>query len=132
MQCQNILKMKKSILSILFITLFLTSFTAETSNPAAKGKIRENNAVASIPTATLTGKVIDLNTGEALAGVEVAIEGSKVKVHSDLDGNFKFENLQPGEYNLIASYISYNKSFIEKLEVGKSNQSLDIKLQSAN
>lgn len=124
--------MKKSILSFLLITFFLISFAAETTNTVTKGKVRESNTTASTPTATLTGKVIDLNTGEALAGVEVAIEGSNVKVHSDLDGNFKFDNLQPGEYNLIASYISYNKSFIEKLEVGKANQSLNIKLQSAN
>ena len=124
--------MKKSILSFLLITFFLISFAAETTSTVTKGKVRESNTTASTPTATLTGKVIDLNTGEALAGVEVAIEGSNVKVHSDLDGNFKFDNLQPGEYNLIASYISYNKSFIEKLEVGKANQSLNIKLQSAN
>jgi uncharacterized surface anchored protein len=123
--------MKKSLITMLFITFVAVTF-AVNNNAANKGKTTETSVSTAAGSVSIAGKVIDLNSGEALAGVEVTIEGSSKKVHTDLDGNFKIENLQPGEYNVIASYISYNKSFIEKLEIGKSNQALNIKLQSAN
>ncbi len=124
--------MKKSLLTILFVSIFAITFAINNESSTAKGKSTETTASAPLAAVSISGKVIDLNSGEALAGVEVTIEGSTKKVHTDLDGNFTIENLKPGAYNVIASYISYNKSFIEKLEVGKPNQSLDIKLQSAN
>jgi len=124
--------MKKSLLTLLFASIVAVSFAINNGNSAGKSKASETSASAPAANVSISGKVIDLNSGEALAGVEIAIEGSTKKVHTDLDGNFTVENLKPGAYNVIASYISYNKSFIEKLEVGKPNQSLDIKLQSAN
>lgn len=124
--------MKKALLSIFVVTVFASAFATVSDKSENKGKTTELSVSSAVTTVSITGKVIDLNSGEALAGVEVAIEGSSKKVHTDFDGNFKIENLQPGAYNVIASYISYNKSFVEKLEVGKSNQPLNIKLQSAN
>ena len=123
--------MKKAFFSLLFISVVAFSFAAN-NDVANKGKTKETTTPNSVSSASIAGKVIDLNSGETLAGVEVTIEGSTKKVLTDLDGYFKIEGLQPGAYNVIASYISYNKSFIEKLEIGKSNQTLNIKLQSAN
>lgn len=120
------------MLTLLFVSVVALTFATSNENAATKSKSTESTASAPAASVSISGKVIDLNSGEALAGVEVTIEGSAKKVHTDLDGNFTIENLKPGAYNVIASYISYNKSFIEKLEVGKPNQSLDIKLQSAN
>ena len=122
--------MKKSLLTLSFIAAVAIAFAGNTGNFENKNKSTETtsaNAVVSI-----SGKVIDFTSGEALAGVEVAIEGSSQKVHTDFDGNFKIDNVKPGSYNLIASYISYKKSFIEKLDIEKSNKELNIKLQSAN
>jgi hypothetical protein len=124
--------MKKTLLTLFIVSVLTSAFAVNNDRAANKGKTTEA-IVATAPAAvSISGKVIDLTSGEALVGVEVSIEGSTTKVHTDFDGNFKIENLQPGAYNLIASYISYNKSFVEKLEVGKSNQALNIKLQSAN
>jgi len=122
--------MKKTLLTLSFLAAVVFAFAENNGNSANKNKSNESvtaNAVVSI-----SGKVIDFTSGEALAGVEVAIEGSTQKVHTDFDGNFKIDNVKPGSYNLIASYISYKKSFIEKLDVEKPNQELNIKLQSAN
>jgi hypothetical protein len=122
--------MKKALLTLSLLAAVVFAFADNNGNSANKNKSNEivpANAVVSI-----SGKVIDFTSGEALAGVEVAIEGSTKKVHTDFDGNFKIDNVKPGSYNLIASYISYNKSFIEKLDVVKPNQELNIKLQSAN
>jgi hypothetical protein len=122
--------MKKILLTLSFFVAVVFAFAGNNGNSENKNKATE--AVSANAIVSISGKVIDFTSGEALAGVEVAIEGSSKKVHTDFDGNFKIENLKPGSYNLIASYISYNKSFIEKLDIDKSNKELNIKLQSAN
>jgi len=122
--------MKKTLLTLSFLAAVVFTFAGNTGN--SENKTKSTETASAIATVSISGKVIDFTSGEALVGVEVAIEGSTKKVHTDFDGNFKIDNVKPGSYNLIASYISYNKSFIEKLDVEKSNQKLNIKLQSAN
>jgi len=122
--------MKKALLTLSFLAAVVFAFADNNGNSANKNK--SNETVSANTAVSISGKVIDFTSGEALAGVEVAIEGSTKKVHTDFDGNFKIDNVKPGSYNLIASYISYKKSFIEKLDVVKPNQELNIKLQSAN
>ena len=122
--------MKKTLLTLSFLAAVVFAFAGIKGNSENKNKSTET--VSANASVSISGKVIDFTSGEALAGVEVAIEGSTKKVHTDFDGNFKIENLKPGSYNMIASYISYNKSFIEKLDIEKSNRELNIKLQSAN
>jgi len=122
--------MKKALLTLSFLAAVVFAFADNNGNSANKNK--SNETVSANAVVSISGKVIDFTSGEALAGVEVAIEGSSQKVHTDFDGNFKIDNVKPGTYNLIASYISYKKSFIEKLAVEKPNQELNIKLQSAN
>ena len=122
--------MKKTLLTLSFLAAVAFAFAGNNGNSANKNK--SNETVSANAVVSISGKVIDFTSGEALAGVEVAIEGSSKKVHTDFDGNFKIDNVKPGSYNLIASYISYKKSFIEKLDVEKPNQELNIKLQSAN
>jgi protocatechuate 3,4-dioxygenase beta subunit len=88
-------------------------------------------AVNSDNTATvaLSGTVLDSNSGELLVGVEVQIEGTETKTYTDFDGNFTFDNMKPGEYKLVANYISYKKC-TETLKVdGKENQ-VKIKLEN--
>ena len=90
-------------------------------------------AVNSDNTATvaLSGTVLDSNSGELLVGVEVKIEGTNTKTYTDFDGNFSFDNMKPGEYKLVANYISYKKC-TETLKVdGKENQ-VKIKLENSN
>ena len=68
-------------------------------------------------------------TGEALTGVEISIDGLDKKVYSDFDGNFTISNLAPGEYDIVASYISYKKSLVEDFKADVSKQ-IQIKLQA--
>ena len=124
--------MKKLLFTVLLGMVVTFAIAANAENVTVKSKSTETAVPAPAPSNSVSGKVIDLNSGEALVGVEISIEGSKTKTYTDLDGNYKIDNLPAGSYNVIASYISYSKSFIEKLEVKKSNQELNIKLQSAN
>jgi hypothetical protein len=112
----------------LFITLLLTAavgftFAGNDNNKEAK------NAGAVEQTICLSGKVIDLSTNEALTGVEINLEGTDIKAYSDFDGNFEIKDVKPGEYNIIASFISYQNSLLEKFSVDGTN-SVDIKLVS--
>jgi hypothetical protein len=124
--------MKKTLITLSFLTAVVFAFAGNNDKSENKNTTTETSPASVVNQVSISGKVIDFNSGEVLAGVEVMIEGSSKKVYTDFDGNFKIENLKPGAYNLIASYISYNKSFIEKLDIEKSNKELNIKLQSAN
>ncbi|HEY9115158.1 MAG TPA: carboxypeptidase-like regulatory domain-containing protein [Bacteroidales bacterium] len=116
--------MKKLFLAIILSATFGFGF-------ADNDKINEpGNATPSAEqTIVLTGKVIDLSTNEVLTGVEINIEGTDIKAYSDFDGNFEIKDLKPGEYNIIASFISYQNSLIEKYPVD-GKKTVDIKLVS--
>ncbi len=83
--------------------------------------------IAQSQTGKIVGKIIDAKTGETLPGATVLIEGTTKGVSSDFDGNFTLSGLQPGKYNLIASYITYdNKKFIDV--VVKANDVTDFNI----
>jgi hypothetical protein len=118
--------MKKVFLSFLIIGLTVVSYAK--NNNATR---TETKAPAeSMATINLSGVVTDKNSNEALVGVEVILEGTNQKVYTDFDGKFSFGNLKPGEYNIVASYISYQKSEIENLDVTSSNNLVSIKLET--
>ena len=71
---------------------------------------------------SISGKVFDKQTNEALIGASVSIENSNLGASSDLDGNYEIRNLQAGNYSIRVSYISYRTIVIKniKVESGKS------------
>lgn len=86
---------------------------------------------ASNAKACISGKVIDNKTGESLAGVAISVEGTGLKVYSDLDGTFTINSIDPGNYNLILSLISYRNSLVENLKLNTSEKEvIDIKLDA--
>ena len=114
----------------LLITILLTVSVGFTFAGNDKTKDVSNTPVAA-QTVTLKGKVIDLSTNETLTGVEINLEGTDIKVYSDLDGNFEIKDVKPGDYNIVASYISYKKSLVESFNA-KTNANVEIKLEAAN
>ncbi|MES2779759.1 MAG: TonB-dependent receptor [Bacteroidota bacterium] len=71
----------------------------------------------SAQTGRIAGKIIDKKTGEELIGVSVQIEGTSIGAATDFEGKFSINNVAPGTYNLIMSYISYQKKVVSKVEV---------------
>jgi len=59
----------------------------------------------------LRGTVIDSESHEALIGVDLVLVGTGEKAMTDIDGHFVIEDLQPGTYDLRASYLGYNARF---------------------
>ena len=72
-------------------------------------------------TGTISGKVTDGKTSETLPGVKILIENQIYKIITDLDGNFSFQNIPVGNYNLIFNYNGYNTKIISDILV-KANE----------
>ncbi|MFW6020338.1 MAG: carboxypeptidase-like regulatory domain-containing protein [Bacteroidales bacterium] len=77
----------------------------------------DGNTKANKKSATIHGKVLDHESGENLVGAVIKIEGTDIKEYSNLNGDFNINEVEPGSYNLVISYISYSNSYIENLEV---------------
>ncbi|MFO7798209.1 MAG: TonB family protein, partial [Rhodohalobacter sp.] len=58
----------------------------------------------------INGTVLDGETRQPLAGANITLVGSNIGVSSDMDGNFSIEADGSGEYELIFSYIGYEKA----------------------
>lgn len=90
--------MKKLIISLFILVASANIFAGQT----------EVNAVQSTQVAvgsTISGKVVDKDTQESLAGVSVVVNGQKV--YTDLDGNFTVSNLCGTNCELSINMISY-------------------------
>jgi len=79
--------------------------------------------------AVLSGIVADSGSGELLAGVEIQLEGTDMKTYTDFDGNFTFR-VKPGEYKVVANYISYNKT-AETLKIDEKENQVKIVLENS-
>lgn len=71
-------------------------------------------------TGTISGKVVDRETGETLIGVNILVQGSDIGASSDVDGEYRLSDLEPGSYTLVFSYIGYTKKTVTGVEVDAS------------
>jgi iron complex outermembrane receptor protein len=78
--------MKKILIYLLFVLLMPISITAQI---------------------TLSGKIINQADGSALEGAQLRIKKTHLSTVSDFKGEFRFENLNPGHYELIVSYLGF-------------------------
>ncbi len=68
-------------------------------------------------TGKIAGHVIDKETEESLVGVSVIVQGTNWGAVTDIEGDYYINNLSPGKYTLVFSYIGYNKVTIENVIV---------------
>jgi len=106
-----------------FLALILTVAVSAKENETKNASTTDNAA-----SVALVGSISDANSGESLVGVEVKIEGTDLKTYTDFDGNFTFNNVKPGEYKVVANYISY-KPASKSLEASNKTNELKLKLQ---
>lgn len=66
---------------------------------------------------SITGKINDAKTGEELIGVTITLEGTSIGTTSDYEGNFKLQNIKPGTYNVLLSYVSYAKKTLQGIVI---------------
>jgi hypothetical protein len=79
----------------------------------------------------IKGRVIDESTGEFLIGATVMIDGTTKGTITDFDGNYVL-NLEPGSYNIMVQFVSYEAEKIEGVLVNPDEYTkLDIILSEA-
>ncbi len=81
---------------------------------------------------SIKGVVTDADNGESVIGCNILLQGTTIGTVTDFDGNYELKNVPAGTYNIIFSFISYDKS-IQKVEIGKNTElKLDVKLNSSS
>ncbi len=90
------------LVTTFLFSLLLVGFLLP-DNASAQGKI--------------AGRVTDQNSGEALIGVNVVIDGSTQGTVTDIDGNYVILNVRPGEYTLLFSYVGFQSQRIDGIRV---------------
>ena len=123
---QNISNMKTKVLTaaIIFFLAATTAFaTGDKDKTKKKDKSSEKTEMIS-----LTGTVVDKETGEALAGVLIKIEETETSVYTDFEGNFELV-ITPGSYNVTTTMISY-KTAKNSFEAKPSGDQVKIRLEN--
>ncbi|WP_282016477.1 TonB-dependent receptor [Marinifilum flexuosum] len=78
---------------------------------------------------SITGNVKDGKTGEALIGASVFVDGTTLGTVTDFDGNYTIPNVPVGTVTVKCSFISYETSSKENINVSEGNsQSVDFVL----
>jgi len=81
---------------------------------------------------SIQGQVNDKLNKEPLTGATILLEGTTRGAAADIDGNYKFNDLTPGKYTLVISYVSYSSQRIPNVLVEKGKvTTLNIELQNA-
>lgn len=68
-------------------------------------------------TGKVAGVVTDSETGEALVGVNVYLDGTSLGSASDEDGYYVILGVESGSYTIVAEYVGYNKMTVEGMRV---------------
>jgi hypothetical protein len=68
-------------------------------------------------TGKLTGKVTDKETGEALIGANVIVQGTSFGAATDINGEYTIFNLDAGVYEIKCSYIGYQSFTISNVRI---------------
>jgi outer membrane receptor for ferrienterochelin and colicin len=82
-------------------------------------------------TGKIAGTIKDSQSGEALVGASVLIQGTTMGAASNVDGYYVILNVPPGQYTLVASAVGYNKKTIADVSVSIDlTTSIDVTLTS--
>jgi len=82
-------------------------------------------------TGKIAGVIKDAQTGEALVGANVLVEGTSMGAASNIDGYYVILNIQPGKYTLVASAVGYNKRTTANVNVSiDQTTTIDIQMTS--
>lgn len=83
-------------------------------------------------TGKLRGRVTDKETGDALIGVNVIVEGTQLGAATDASGTYVVIGIPPGVYTVRASYIGYQELSISNIRISPAvTATQDFELQSS-
>jgi outer membrane receptor protein involved in Fe transport len=73
--------------------------------------------VFSQTTGKISGKVVDAETGEALPGANIQLEGTPKGAATSMDGSYYIINIPPGSFSLRVQYMGYNPIVMDNVRV---------------
>ncbi len=80
-------------------------------------------------TGSVSGTLVDAQSGETLISANVILEGTAIGTATDLNGKYVLSGLAPGSYNLVFRYIGYTTQTVQGVEVvGGQVTQLDVAL----
>src|SRR5512135_2054079 len=68
-------------------------------------------------TGKIAGRVTDGTNKEPLIGATVMLQGTAIGTTTDLDGFYTINNISPGTYTVVVSFIGYRKTSISNVMV---------------
>ncbi|BAV06022.1 TonB-dependent receptor [Filimonas lacunae] len=100
--------------------------------PAVRSSKKAENIESVQTGGRITGKIVDFENSNPLAGASIRVEGTAWASTTDEQGKFELNNLPPGLYTLVLSYVGYANNRLAEVEVvaGRNTQ-IDGKLQPA-
>lgn len=72
---------------------------------------------------TLKGTVIDKVTKETVVGAKITLAGTSYRAISDIDGNFKIQDIPAGEHTVEVSYALY-RNFTTQLTINAQEETI--------
>jgi hypothetical protein len=68
-------------------------------------------------TGVIKGKVLDAENREPIPFANIILQGTSYGAISNMEGKFIIENIPPGTYNIIASFVGYEKQIIYEANI---------------
>ncbi len=83
-------------------------------------------------TGKIAGTVKDADTGEPLIGANVALQGTYLGASTDTDGFYAVQNIPPGTYTVVVTYVGYGRTIVQDVVVKIDlTTKLDVEMNSA-
>ena len=90
------------------------------------------NFISYAQTGNLAGKITDASTGEELPGVNIILKGTYYGAATNINGEFRINNISAGNYTLEISFIGYKTVQFTGLEIeANKTKQLDVKLEES-
>ena len=116
-------------------TLVALSVSAVLASAAFNAAQAQSVSATVASTQTITspaihGQVVDPR-GQALQGALIRVVGTNREVATDRQGRFRFDNLEPGRYQVSIDYLGYANQVIEAVVTANAGQSFLFELAQA-
>lgn len=72
----------------------------------------------------IKGRILDATNNQSVPFANVSVDGTELGVSSDIDGNYIFEGMEPGTYNISASFLGYKTLSIKEVMVTNSKPAI--------
>ncbi len=85
-----------------------------------------------VPAGAISGRVVDENSGEAIAGATVSTDPPTSTVITDASGNYTISDVKEGSYTVKASKSGYLEGSVEVSVVSGGTAEADVQLKAPN